>query len=329
MKYLYETRAYVEKNIDSIPKMFGNDSKIFFVSGSFGDHAVVAAYIREINGPVNIICREQYVQFFRLFRPDVNILPSENVEPLLSNFFINTSGWLYDRSWRIVPTLPVFYPVTVELIDQYPIIPFNEFFKYVLGVKKTEKIRPLKNINELGNQFKERLGQSIPNLTKFVLIAPETNSIAGLPIHFWRDCIEAIANIPKVVLVINASPNFLARLENIRSNKTIYKIFLEPKDTFSAVQSSSYTLFGPSGFYHFSRYLCQGKKIGVVSDWRDSERVSGANESISYPTIFQEKIFDDLENVHTTPFRIFSESEHPNLIKKICFEISEVLLHEN
>ena len=77
---------------------------------------------------------------------------------------------------------------------------------------------------------------------------------------------------------------------DISSN--LERIYLSPEQTFAAVNLSIATIFAPSGFYHLSRYLCEGANICLISDWTDEEYSFGRDNKFKVKNERQERYLE-------------------------------------
>jgi hypothetical protein len=311
--YYYEARNVRFSNIKSICNLFKNDKKIFYSSGSFGDHAITASFLAGVPGEVNIICPQRFIAFYQLFSKEFNLIPSDGqIGNAIESYLINESSWLYDETFKIIPTLPVFYPHVPYLIDLNFGLLHENFVKYLLNLPLEHLIKAPAFLNEAVEYLKSNASWATKE--GFVLICPEQHTVKEIDEPFWANLINSLHSRFGDRVLVNASPAYLNQLA---INSSVRTVSLKPEEAFAAVQLASISIFSPSGFYHFSKYFCHDKNICIISDWREGETVSFKTGKAKFPSVRQESISSQPSRCKLQIVRITSQDEIESCIPKI------------
>lgn len=323
--FIYENSIIIRKKIDQfLNTYFLNKKYIYFASGSFGDHVIFASMISNCKEKesLGLICPSGYINFYNSFQTDgITIIGVDNIQ-IFEQYIISFNDWLYDRDYKFIPLLGVYYPLIGNLIDDERVFNHIHFTRYLMKLGKDATLQPQKEIKLNVYNFNFFTSKKLDFDKPYILIAPQSNTLTGLGQEFWSRVVYAISKIYKYQILINAPESYI-KLMNL--SDSIITGHIQPEYIFKVVEKSIFSIIAPSGLSHMSNYFLYNSNIHVVSDWRLGDKVKTSFGSYT-PSINQEQLYseNDVTYISKLKFSRYTTLDNDeifieNLIKNISF----------
>lgn len=321
---MYENNIFLRKKIDEFLNNYFSDKKyVYFANGSFGDHVVFAAMISNCSEKktIGLICPLEYINFYKTFyTEEIKIIGVDNIQ-IFERYIISFNDWLFDRDYKFIPLLPVYYPLIGNLIDDERVITHIDIARYLLKLGKNATFQPQKEIQVDFENLKYFKLKKLEANQPYIIISPQSNTLIGLGQAFWSNVVYKISKINKQQIFVNAPENYI-NLMNL--NDSIITGHIQPEYIFKMVEKSAVSIMAPSGLSHLSKYYSYNSNIHIVSDWRLGDKVKTSfgsfTESINQEQLYSEDEVPSISNLKISRFT--SNDTEENFINKLIKNIN-------